>query len=231
MVENKTDLFLQKAFPSVDRIMYSPDVLYETNDIMLQIMLQYGHGGSGKTGTSKSIVEQAVKIYGEDNVNASISPNGNLRHMMSKGLNDKLVQILILDDITLTEIPTYVLQDFFRIRHIWKDRSNVDNGYILVMFNCHRYHGIDVNLRTNIDIILWKSPPTSPYDQTVMKKYVGDEGLEVLQEIEEYRLEDPKWNSVGVFNTRTDTGILELDLPENDYTRNILNIPIRYGDY
>ncbi len=210
-------MFLRSLFPSVARINYEPDVPYETNNVMLHNCIQYGHIGSGKTETVRAIVEEAVKKYGSENVNPVVSRNGDIVELLEYGMNDKMIQILIADDATLRKIKDSDIRKFFKARHVYKSLTGKSNGFILTIFNVHRFHGLTTELRTNIDMAIWKTLPTSPYDRSIVKKFVGEDGLDDLKYIESMRLEEPKWNSISVFTSRLWTGLVVLPLAKQDY--------------
>lgn len=143
-------------FPTTERIAYKPTVKYETNNIIMYNALQYGHMGTGKTETCRSIVEQAVSYYGEENVNA-VGSEGDLNGLLLRGFDNKLVQIMVIDDATLARIDDDDIRNYFRIRHIYKEKTGKSNGFILTIFNVHRFHSIQTELRSSIDVALWRS--------------------------------------------------------------------------
>lgn len=219
-----TQLFLQHTFPSMERINYTPKLDYVTNNVMMQVCVQYGHMGSGKTGTSRRLAEIAVDHYGEENVNACLAQKGKLGNLLRYGFDAKPIQILVVDDTTGKKVSDEVIADFFRSRHIYMEKTGNTNGYILAIFNVHRFHSLQTELRTNVDLGIWRTPPTSPYDQSIVKKFVGEDGLQDLMKIEENRLENPEWNAISVFTTRTRRGLLILNHSKVDYLR-LVNRP------
>lgn len=199
---------------------------------MAQNCVQYGHLGSGKTESVRSIVEEAVKRYGEENVNSVMSSSGNIADLLEYGMDSKLIQILICDDATLRGISDTDLRKYFKARHLYRAVSGNDNGYILTIFNVHRFHGLATELRTNIDVAIWKTPPTNPYDRSVVKGFVGDDGYKDLQFIEQQRFENPEWNAVSVFTSRLWKGLLLLPLAEKNYLREVVRpkIELTWGE-
>jgi len=228
LLEDRTEEFFKILFPSWERINFSPDVSYETNNIIFQFLLQYGKIGSGKTETGRAIVEKAVEFYGEENVNAVISDS--LMELIRYGLDSKPVQILIYDDATLEDLRSNTLRELFKIRQTYARVSESLNGYVLAIVNTHRFHGLKVNLRTNIDLAIWRSLPSDPYDISVVKRFIGSDGLETLQVIEENRLQDIKWNKVSIFTTRLEKGLLVLSLAKKDYIRRLERPVITLAD-
>lgn len=213
-------------FPTLDRINYKPNVSYETNNVIMSNCVQYGHIGTGKTETCRAIVEQAIKYYGEANVNAVID-DGDLSSIMSRGMDNKLIQILIIDDATLSEVDDTEIRAYFKIRHIYKQKFGLSNGYILTIFNVHRFHGLKTELRTSIDIAIWRSQPTNPYDRNVVTKFVGKDGIEDLEYIESVRLDNPAWNAVSLFTSRIWRGIALIPMAEKNYIRTIETLQLQ----
>lgn len=219
MLEDRTKIFFDLLFPSWERINYSPNVEYDVNNVLFQFLLQFGRIGSGKTETCRSIVERAVEFYGEENVNAVSSES--LYDLIRYGLDDKPIQILIYDDATLEDLASDTVRRLFKIRQRYQEISGRSNGYILAIVNTHRFHGLKIELRTNVDLAIWRSLPSDPYDLNVMKKFVGQEGLEALEIIEAKRLKDPSWNKVAVFTSRLRKGLVILPLARKNYIRKL----------
>jgi len=167
-------------------------------------------------------VEQAIDYYGEDNVNPVISREGNITELLEYGMDDKLIQILICDDASLRDFTDSEIRKYFKARHLYKASTGNCNGYILTIFNVHRFHSLKTELRTNIDIAIWRTPPTSPYDRSIVKKFVGKEGIEDLMYVESLRMDNPEWNAVSVFTTRLQRGLLLLDMAEHDYLKDVV---------
>jgi len=219
----RNDRFFEIIFLSKERICYSLDIQsnYEPNYVIAQNVVQYGKIGSGKTETIRSIVEKAVEYYGEDNVNAVVNTSGSPYKILSDGIDNKLVQILIFDDATVESIDKSFLKKYFRIRHLYKDKTGNKNGYIITIFNTHRFHTLQKEIRSSIDIGIWRSSPTSPYDQSIIRKFVGDDGIEDLNILEEYSFRDPNWNSISLFTSRKSKGLIKLDLAKKNYITDI----------
>ena len=163
-----------------------------------------------------------MEYYGKENVNPIISRDGDITELLEYGMDDKLVQILICDDASLRDFTDSEVRKFFKARHLYKEVSGNSNGYILTIFNVHRFHSLKTEIRTNIDLAIWKTSATSPYDSSIVKRFVGEEGIEDLKYIESLRMDNPEWNVVSVFTTRLQRGLLYLPMAEQDYIKNIV---------
>jgi hypothetical protein len=214
--------FFNYIFPTVDRIQFTPNVNYQTNNIIFCSGLIYGSIGSGKSEVFRSIVEKAVEYYGIDNVNNNLTYN-NFRKLIFYGTDDKLINLLMIDDITLQDIDKKTLQMYFSIRHIHKGIFQVNNGYIMSILGVHRFHGVrNAELRTNLDFLIVKTLPTNPYDYSIIRKFIGDKGIEFLTLIEKERLENIDYKKYNIYWLRTrEVGLLELPLAKINYV-NIL---------
>ncbi len=218
--KDKTGEFLRYILPPKDRIYWSPDQDYDSNHVIFRSLIIYGSPGSGKTEIARKITEEAVKAYGEENVNASITTSEYPLMMLGDVLDSKDIQILVFDDATLQNIKKHSIRGFFQIRNIWKEKTKKNKGFILAMFITHRFHGLTTEFRTNADAIIWKSAPFNKYDVQVVKSYLGDSGVKALRTIEYKRISNPYWNSVSVFCTKVGIkGLLQLPLATKNYLR------------
>ena len=131
---------LDSVFPSAVQINRKSATGYDTNDIMQKQIFVYGKQGSGKTELMRGIAEYLAEKYGAENINVRIA-KGDLEILINKGLENKLVNFLICDDATLEKIPRQTLIDFFRIRHLLKERTKRNNGLVITAIISHRFHG------------------------------------------------------------------------------------------
>jgi len=195
-------------FPSVDVLMYEPDLKYATNNIFQRQLLLVGSQRSGKTASVRMIALKAVSIYGEENVNAVSSKDFGV--LIEYGIQNTLVNILFFDDATLQKVPQDALRDYFRIRHVVKQVTGRSNGLVVTVIGTHSFFACPKNLRVNCPVILWKSPPTNPFDRRTALGFIGDKGMTLLEAIELQKDEDPELigisvayflNTVGMFIT------------------------------
>jgi GTPase SAR1 family protein len=229
-LEDKTREFLDFIFPSTEVITNVPERSYDMNHIISRNIVVYGSMGIGKTELVRALVEKAVERYGEDNVDALVSEDGDLEEAIYS-LCTKLVQIIFLDNFTLKEIPKASVREYFKIRHIWLDflkrvypEKPRNYGYILSIFGLHRYHSTIPEFRTNIDAIIAKSSTINPYDRNVLRGLIGEEGLQDLEYIDRYAIEDPSLKSISVFSTKHARGLLIMPLAKKNYLQAIETI-------
>jgi len=211
--------FYNYILPSKKVIKYSPRVKYPTNNVIFRNIVLYGYQGSGKTSSVRRIVYEAVKKYGQGNVNARMSEDGDLGALLRWGLRPVLVNILFSDNTTLRKIPREELMRYFRIRHIYRERFGLDNGYILSLIALHRFHSIPPELRTTIDGLLIKDSSMNPYDRSVLKRFIGEDNLRLLETLSIEREKYPDLKSIGIFVGRTFSGLVSLPLPRKDFLR------------
>ncbi len=223
LLPNLTGYFLRFLYPTWERINWTPTHSYVVNNIVMKSLVIYGSQGSGKTETVRRLSEEAVKFYGRENVNVMMTDSNEPTFILDEALQtEHPIQIMICDDATLTDAPKEDLRAFFRVRNVWYEKTGRTNGYILVIFNTHRFHGILPEFRTNTDSIIWKSLPANPYDLGVVRKFIKEEGVEDLTVIEEKKEENPYWNSVSVFSNKFRRGILILPIADHNFVQKVV---------
>jgi len=221
-LENNNSSFYDYIFPPIKRIKYVPNVEYETNNILHTSGIVYGSIGSGKTELFRSITEKAVKKYSEERVSSCTSPQGSIRKLIFWGTRPKLVNLLYADDITLRRIDKKVLSAYFKLRHIFKETWKINQGYILSMLGVHRFHSSPTELRTNMSFLIVKNIPSNPFDYSIMKKYLGEEHMKILSNLERLRMKDPKYKKYSIYWIKTgEKGILETKLARNNYVNTV----------
>jgi len=211
-------MFLKMLFPGADILIDAPRASYDINYIISRMVIVYGRPSSGKTETVRSIVERAVDFYGESNVDAILVENGDLEAAM-EALGSSLVQIIFIDNFTLKEVSKQAIRDYFRIRHLWKERINRNYGYILTFLGLHRFYSTFPEFTTNIDAVIAKNTTMNRYDRSVLKGFIGEEGIADLYIIENMRLQNPDFREYSIFATSGDRGLLKLPLASKSYFR------------
>jgi len=141
------------------------------NNIVHLNILIYGSSGAGKTETAYTIVEQIKNSYGLLNVNV-VWANQHIQPLF-EGIQDKLVNVLIGDNLTIREQSQKELADFFEVRHIIQNRTGRNVGLVVTIMVVHRFHGLDKNLRSSIDLFFAKDVPADPYDYQVLEGFYG----------------------------------------------------------
>jgi len=218
-LRNNTDYFLSKLFPDMSLIKYTPETEYETNNVIYKNVILYGKQFSGKTETVRAIVEKAIEKYGMENVNACVVQSGELELLIELGLNKKPIQLLFCDNLTLVKPPKQVIQNFFKIRHYYRMLTGNNNGLIITFLAAHRFHGIHIALRTDFDFLIARNSPTNPWDYNIMKRFIGEEGISIMEVLEEERFTKRDLFRFSVFYSRRKRGILELPLARKNYLK------------
>jgi len=222
-INDVTRTFYKFIFPSKKRILYTPKTKYETNNVIFKNIILFGFQGSGKTLTAMRIVEEAIKKYGIEKVNAIISEEGDLEELIYFGLQNKLVNILFADNLTLRKIKEDVLRDYFRIRHLYYERFKQNVGYILSILSVHRFHGkgCPIELRTNMDGLIVKDTSLNPYDYHFIKRMIGEDLLNILKLISEYKNRNPRYKKYSVFVSKYFRGVVSFPIPKHNYFKRI----------
>jgi len=206
----------------MDLILYTPRTSYLTNNVIFKTILLYGKPGSGKTELGRALVEKAVEKYGQKNVHASITHNGDLTTLLELGLDEeKLVQILFADNVTLVRPKKVEIQNFFKLRHYYRMLTGKNNGLIISILGAHRFHGVDISLRTDLDFLIARNSPTNPWDLAIMRRFLGDTGISIMEVLEEERITNKELFKFSVFYTKRAVGILELPLAKENYFKEL----------
>jgi len=224
MLRDITEEFYSYIFPNISKIVNNPITPYdsEMNHIKLKVILLYAKQGVGKTETVRAIVEKGVEKYGLNYVNASSVEEGQLRLLLEYGLNDKLINILFCDNITLAKVNNSTIRQFFKIRHYWKQLTNRNYGYLLAILATHRIHATPLELRTNLDAIIFRNAPTSPWDRSVVKKFIGEEATEYLDYLDIAREENEDLYKISIVNFHKSTGLLITPLATANYLKRVV---------
>jgi hypothetical protein len=191
----RTHEFLGRIFPPKE------DVLIQRKDgrcnwTVVQIV-QYGKQGSGKSEFAHWIYSQAIEKYGNGNVEGWIS-KGDLKALLELPFQ-KPVIILCNDDATLEKLDSETVQVLTRIRHICQERTGMDTGLVIVIVGLHRFHASNPLMRTNMDVLVVRTPPANLYDRDVIRQYLGPSGLAALEEIEALRRHSREAYGMAVF--------------------------------
>lgn len=186
---------------------------------------------SGKSEGVRALVEQAVKKYGPNNVNAIQVPATKLE-LAFGFLDNKKVNIVFIDDFTLVKHKPETLQRFFEIRHIWSERTGRKNGYIITVIGIHRFHSLQLEFRNVFDYLLLRSSPDSLYDRQFLEQYFSSKSLDNMRNVEIGRLKDRKLFSYSLWRDKLgNQGFLELPMAEKNYLDEIKmeNGRVSYG--
>lgn len=205
----------------MEQIAYKPDTTYLTNNIIHRNVVIYGKPGSGKTEVVRACTEKAIEQYGAKNVNASLVHNGELNVLMEYGLDNKPVQLLFADNVTLVKPKKVDIQNFFKIRHYYRMLTGKCNALIVTFLAAHRFHGINISLRTDFDLLLARNSPTNPWDHNIMKRFLGEDGISLMEVLEEERESRRNLYRFSVFYSKREKGLLELSLARRNYLKEL----------
>jgi len=217
MLENRTSYFYSQIFPKLETIVNTPKKNYPMNSIDFRNIVLFGTPASGKTETARAIVEEAVKIYGKENVNATKCKSGELQGLLELGLNKKLIQILFADDIMLEKPDRYLMARFFSIRHTWLELTKRNYGLIVGILATHRFHNIFTALRTVFDALICREAPDNKYDRISIENYIGKEAVKYLEGMKRKRRKNKELMRYSVFYSDHQVGILDTPLAECNY--------------
>ena len=207
------EYFLRYLIPSKHQIDV-PSTNFD-NPIKHKKIIIFGDTASGKTTLARALNNQYIKAYGVDNVNSIISYN--ISDVLYFGLNKKLVQFHYIDDYTLSNESKDVISSFFKIRNIWKNNYQANNGLIVSIFGLHRFYSSVTELRSVANLILVKSDSINPYDHSLIKKYIGQDGIDDLSLLEEYKEDYPSLKDYSIFHTRSkQTGLVKFPQVKED---------------
>lgn len=137
---NATEEFLKYLLIPPEILNRKVDVTYAVNNILFRNFIIFGFQSSGKTETARALAEYVVNYYGEDNVNAVTSESGDLDLVLKEGFQDKLVNFVFVDNLTLRKVRKETIAEFFRCRHIFSERFQRNSGYIISCIALHRFH-------------------------------------------------------------------------------------------
>jgi len=209
-----TDTVNDYLFPSYERLMYNANKHLPGNHVIFKSAVLIGGIGTGKTVLATHLATVAKEKYGQDLKCYLSTSLTKLLQVLGKHSN---LNVLYTDDITLRKISQQTLSKFWQSRHILKARTNSNWGLVVCMFGLHRFHAVPIPLRYDVDVLFFRSIPTNPYDVSVIRQYIGEQGLVLLNQWESER-EDPEseaWNKQVVYMRGT-VGIYTSSYPTED---------------
>jgi len=169
-VENT--FFLENLYPPFE-------ILESLNTILYRNVIVYGAQGKGKTSFTNWLALKAKERYSEERVHVARQHSG-LRILLRLGIAPrKPIQILIADDLSLVRISDYDLRNFYRLRHLLRDKG-IKIGLGMTVLVIHDFFVIPRHLRSYFDALVFCSPPTNRYDRSFAKSYMGEEALDFL---------------------------------------------------
>ena len=140
---------------------------------------------SGKTIQANYLARYALKKYGSGLVNiVAVNSTADAIDQM----DSKPVQLIIIDD-AIKEANSRLsgrnagdISDFYQIRHVFEERSRSLNGIVITIYISQRFKSLDIVFR-NAHAIIFKTVATDPEDAKAIRKYIGKEPYDYLQNI------------------------------------------------
>ena len=133
------------------------------------------------------------------------------------------MQIIFAEDLTSTldklgkKEKNQLASDWFKIRHKLRDAIDQQEGLIIGILGLHRFHGVPPAFTTDIDLMIFKSSSSNPFDNRIIKEYVGRDGMKFLEMLEQERLNDPMFKGYGIWYHKGEVGVWHNPLyPGND---------------
>jgi hypothetical protein len=213
------DYFIGYLFPEVSLLKQEPKNEFD-NPIIHKKVILFSDQGGGKTTLARSLADKAANIYGITNFNGVVS--SSIEKLLLYGLNQQLIQFHYLEDYTLSEEDTMIMKAYFKIRNLWKKESNVNNGFIFSLYGIHRFHSSMTEIRSSANAIIVRSDSINPYDHSVIKEFIGEDGIHDLKIIEEYRDYITELKEYSIFRSRGgDVGLIKFPLVPTNYLKDV----------
>jgi len=186
-------------------------------------VIVYGGPGTGKTEFFKWLTWKAAEKYGVENVKAYIA-SGDLEALLKVKYSSKPVILLYDDDATLEKLNKETVKVFTQIRHKCMKDTDLDNGLAVTVTGLHRFHASNPLIRTNFNLLVVRNPPAGKYDHDFIKFYIGPEGLQYLERVNELRMRDESYLGHAVFANPSSgiRGVVKNNLVEEKRLQDIL---------
>jgi hypothetical protein len=171
---------LREILPRVEDLQVTPASGASQNGIYHLNIVIYGKARRGKTELANSVVANLCQVYEESQVHVDYEIT-DLEAALEHGwLPDALVQVLVVDDLTLAEHSPETYQQYFRIGHLMEEKTGRRNGLVVTILIVHRFFSLPKELRADVDLLLVKSVSSSPSDVNLLRGFLGDDLLTEL---------------------------------------------------
>jgi len=136
--------------------------------------------GQGKTELLKTISKRIIAFYGEDNVNCIMSKE---IAPLIDGMDDKYVQVLIIDDNASVDEKTTKKQfaKYTLIRHILRETRKT--GYIITIWAVQGLFLLAKDYRSMFNFTIIKGPSDNNFDRNTIISIVGQDIYKFLERI------------------------------------------------
>jgi hypothetical protein len=179
-IGNITDAVLDGLLPDHRYFQQDDGAKYQTNQLFERKCILVGKPGSGKSTLSHFIGYQAWKRYTPYGYSTNVVESTDLDVLLYEGIGKFDVNVLILQDVTKASFKSSSVQHLHKIRQLVENSTGNLNGLVLIVVETHIFHGIQKDIRSNFDAVIYLSLPNNPYDRTVCKSYVGEDGMKML---------------------------------------------------
>ncbi len=166
---------LREILPRIEDLQVQQSSRASQNSIYHLNIVIYGKARRGKTELANSIVANINQVYGQNQVHVGYEIT-DLEAALDHGwLPGRLVQVLVVDDLTLAEHSVEAYQRYFRIGHIMEEKTGQRNGLIVTILIVHRFFSLPKELRADIDLLTVKSVSSNPSDANLLRSFLGDD--------------------------------------------------------
>jgi len=171
----------------------------------------YGKARRGKTEFANSLAANITRMYGLSRVHVAYEVT-DLENVLEQGWGPgRLVQVLVVDDLTLAEHAPETYQRYFRIGHIMAEKTGQRNGLVVTILIVHRFFSLPKELRADIDLLVVKSVSSNPSDAGLLRSFLGEELVAELASLARRR------DVFAYYLSPTRRGISTFQLDETNY--------------
>ena len=173
-LRNLTQKTLTSCFPAI------PDGAVRHRHLLIA-----GLPECGKTVQVNYLAKYGLQKYGKDNMNiVPVNSTADAFDLM----DSRPVQLIIIDD-AIKEANSRLsgrnagdISDFYQIRHEFEKRAKSNSGIVITVYVSQRFKSLDIVFR-NAHAIIFKTVATDPDDSKAIRKYIGKEPYDYLQNI------------------------------------------------
>lgn len=166
---------LSELLPRLEDLQVQTSSGASRNSIYHVNIVIYGKARRGKTELANSLAANINQAYGSSRVHVAYEVT-NLENALEHGWGSgRLVQVLVVDDLTLAEHAPETYQRYFRIGHIMEEKTGERNGLVVTILIVHRFFSLPKELRADIDLLIAKSVSTNPSDANLLRSFLGEQ--------------------------------------------------------
>jgi len=202
---------LDEILPPFEDLQEPPLSRGSQNSVYHLNIVIYGKARRGKTELANSIVAHISQLYCRSRVHVAYEIT-DLAAALGRGWEPgRLIQVLVVDDLTLAEHSMETYQKYFRIGHIMEEKTGQRNGLVVTILIVHRFFSLPKELRADIDLLAVKSVSTNPSDANLLRAFLGDDLVAELSSLARRR------DVLAYYISPTLRGISFFQLAETNY--------------